>query len=124
MNLTEYQKLSHETAIYPEYAIITEYSDDKGYMLKQANYIYPALGLSNECGEILGKLKKIGRDNKGIITEEVKQNLSKELGDVLWYLSELATTLDLELADIAKENIIKLHKRQQEGKIQGEGDNR
>lgn len=86
--------------------------------------IYPTMGLANEAGEVAGKVKKIFRDKGGEISEEDRQALKKELGDVLWYLSQVADTLDIALEDIAYQNLTKLLARQIQGTIQGEGDNR
>lgn len=109
MTFEEYQKLSRKTAIYPD---------------KDHNFIYPTLGLTGEAGEVAEKIKKVLRDNKGIIDDLRKQEIKKELGDVLWYLSQIATELDLSLGDIANSNIEKLNSRQERNKLSGEGDNR
>ena len=109
MTFEEYQKLSRKTAIYP----------DKGN-----NFIYPTLGLTGEAGEVAEKIKKVLRDDKGIIDDSRKQEIKKELGDVLWYLSQIATELHLSLNDVADSNIKKVNSRQERNKISGEGDNR
>ncbi len=109
MNFTDYQTKSRKTAGYP--AI--------GHPV-----IYPALGLVNEAGEVAGKIKKIFRDKEGVISEADKDALKAELGDVLWYIAQVATELDLSLDDIAEYNIAKLMDRLERGKIRGDGDNR
>jgi NTP pyrophosphatase (non-canonical NTP hydrolase) len=109
MNFNDYQTKSRKTAGYP--AI--------GHPV-----IYPALGLVNEAGEVAGKIKKIFRDHEGRISNETREALKAELGDVLWYLAQVATELDLELNEIAEHNIAKLYDRLERGKIRGEGDNR
>ncbi len=86
--------------------------------------VYPTLGLTNEAGEFAGKVKKIFRDKGGIISDDDREALKSELGDVLWYLTQICTQLDLELADVAEANIAKLRSRQQRGKIRGDGDSR
>ncbi len=86
--------------------------------------VYPTLGLVNEAGEVAGKVKKIFRDKQGVIGEEDRQALKGELGDVLWYLAQICTELDLTLAEVAGSNIEKLSSRQARGVIQGEGDKR
>jgi len=63
--------------------------------------VFPVLGLVGEAGEVAEKIKKVLRDNEGKIEEEQKKEIKKELGDVLWYLSQLATELGLSLTDIA-----------------------
>lgn len=109
MDFTTYQTKSRKTAKYP--AI--------GHPV-----IYPALGLVNEAGEVAGKIKKVFRDTEGQISEETREALKAELGDVLWYIAQVATELDLSLDDIAEYNIAKLYDRMERGKIKGDGDNR
>jgi len=109
MDFKEYQKESRKTAMYPNV---------------NDNYIYPTLGLAGEAGEIANKVKKIMRDEGGVVTEDKKQELSKEFGDVLWYISQLASEFELSLSEIANLNIEKLQSRKQRGKIHGDGDNR
>jgi NTP pyrophosphatase (non-canonical NTP hydrolase) len=86
--------------------------------------VYPTLGLTNEAGEVAGKVKKIFRDRNGVITEEDRQALKQELGDVLWYLTQICTDLDLTLEEVAEANIAKLFSRLDRGQIGGDGDNR
>lgn len=109
MNFEEYQKLSRQTAIY----------SDMG-----KNYIYPALGLAGETGEVIEKIKKLMRDKDKIIDDNFKSDISKEMGDVLWYLSQLASEFNLSLDDIASLNIEKLLSRKERGKLHGDGDDR
>lgn len=109
MEFNDYQTKSRKTAGYP--AI--------GHPV-----IYPVLGLANEAGEVAGKVKKVFRDKDGYINEETRQALKAELGDVLWYLAQVATELDLSLDEIAEYNIAKLYDRLERGKIRGDGDNR
>ncbi|KKS53989.1 MAG: putative pyrophosphatase [Candidatus Magasanikbacteria bacterium GW2011_GWA2_42_32] len=91
---------------------------------KGQNFIYPTLGLAGETGEVAEKVKKILRDKNGVVDEQTKESLKKELGDVLWYLSQLATEFDLSLDDIADTNLKKLLSRLERGKIGGDGDDR
>ena len=86
--------------------------------------VYPTMGLVNEAGEVAGKIKKIFRDQNGQITEEDKQSLKNELGDVLWYLTQICTELGLTLEEVAETNITKIFSRQERGKLGGDGDNR
>lgn len=109
MDFTTYQTRSRKTAGYPPI----------GHPV-----IYPALGLVNEAGEVAGKIKKVFRDKGGEISDETRQALKAELGDVLWYLAQVATELDLSLDEIAEHNIAKLYDRLDRGKIRGDGDDR
>src|SRR5574339_159789 len=109
MNFKEDQTKSRKTAGYPAIG---------------HSVIYPVLGLANEAGEVAGKIKKVFRDKDGEINEETRSALKAELGDVLWYIAQVATELDLTLDEIAEYNIAKLYDRLERGKIRGDGDNR
>ena len=109
MNFESYQIKARKTAIYPSLG---------------SNYVYPTLGLVGESGEVAEKIKKVIRDRNGVIDQETLIGLKKELGDVLWYVSNICSELNLSLEEIAEENLNKLKKRSLEGKIKGSGDNR
>ena len=109
MDFDNYQIEARKTAIYPN---------------KDKNFIYPTLGLVGESGEVAEKIKKVLRDNNGNFDYESKTAIKKELGDVLWYLSNLCDELDFSLSDVAKENLEKLNLRLSRGKISGSGDDR
>lgn len=82
------------------------------------------LGLNGEAGEVAEKLKKIIRDKNSVITEEDKQEMAKEIGDVLWYLAVFAHDLGVPLDQIAATNLAKLKSRKDRGVLGGDGDNR
>ena len=125
LGFNEYQAISHSTSEYPCCCLYHQAGGHGGVRNgNDTTWVYPALGLSNEAGEVLGKLKKVMRDKDGVINEETKKELGKELGDVLWYLSELSFTLGLDLQSVAQGNVDKLRKRKAENKIKGDGDNR
>ncbi len=86
--------------------------------------VYPTLGLTNEAGEVAGKVKKIFRDRGGVVTDADREALTLELGDVLWYLAELCTRLDISLEDVAAANVAKLRDRRERGTLHGDGDYR
>jgi NTP pyrophosphatase (non-canonical NTP hydrolase) len=109
VQLSDYQDRSRATAVYP----------DAG-----RNLTYPALGLCGEAGECAEKVKKAIRDDGGALTEERRAALAAELGDVLWYLAQLATEAELDLDEIAADNLAKLLSRRDRGVIQGSGDAR
>jgi NTP pyrophosphatase (non-canonical NTP hydrolase) len=108
MELSEYQALSRRTAQYP----------------REAWLAYPALGLAGEAGEVAEHAKKAIRDDGGEMTAERRAAMSKELGDVLWYVAQLASELGLELDEIASTNLEKLLSRQRRGVLSGSGDER
>ena len=109
ISFNDYQRESRKTAGYPPIG---------------HGVIYPTLGLTNEAGEVAGKVKKIFRDKGGVIGDTEREALKAELGDVLWYLAQVATELDLSLQDIADANLAKLFDRLERGKIKGDWDNR
>jgi NTP pyrophosphatase (non-canonical NTP hydrolase) len=109
MDLRTYQQRSRQTARYP----------DAGN-----NTTYPTLGLCGEAGEVADKIKKVIRDRGGVLDEQVRDDLGLELGDVLWYLAQLATELGLDLAEIAEANLAKLASRAARNVITGSGDRR
>lgn len=82
------------------------------------------LGLVGEAGEIAEKFKKLVRDHETDESKVDRGDLTKELGDVLWYVAVLADYFEIALEDIAKKNIAKLADRQQRGALSGSGDNR
>lgn len=86
--------------------------------------VYPTLGLVNEAGEVAGKVKKIFRDKNGEISEQDREALKQELGDVLWYLAQIATEIGVGLDEVASANLSKLFDRLERGKIRGDGDTR
>lgn len=109
MEFKEYQKLARETAIYSGAG---------------SNFVYPALGLCGETGEVAEKIKRIVRDNDNLVNDERRADSEKELGDVLWYVANLAVELGLDMDDIARKNIAKLKSRQERDVLHGFGDNR
>lgn len=86
--------------------------------------VYPTLGLVNEAGELAGKVKKVFRDKNGIFSDSDREAIKYEIGDILWYFTQIATELNFTLEEIAQANIDKLASRLERGKIQGEGDYR
>jgi NTP pyrophosphatase (non-canonical NTP hydrolase) len=113
LNLTfeEYAKLSQARAVYP-------------YAGQQINFAYPALGLCGESGEVAEKIKKVLRDKNGVPSAEDKVAITKEIGDVLWYIAALCRELDISMEDVAVENIRKLNGRHERGTLHGSGDDR
>jgi NTP pyrophosphatase (non-canonical NTP hydrolase) len=109
MELSEYQALSRRTATYPRAG---------------EDMTSPALGLCGEAGEVAEKVKKTIRDDGGVLSDERRDALARELGDVLWYLAQLATEAGLDLETIAEDNLEKLLSRQERGVLRGSGDDR
>ena len=109
MDLNAYQAAARRTALYP----------DAGN-----NPIYPTLGLSGEAGEVADKVKKVIRDRAGHFDDEVRAEIALELGDVLWYVAQLASELGYELEVVANQNLKKLRDRADRGQLRGNGDHR
>lgn len=109
MNFNEYQELALRTA-----------SD----RTKRNELYHLVLGLMGESGEIAEKIKKNIRDEDSKESKINREDMKKELGDVLWYLAVLADYLELKLEDVAHFNIDKLSDRQKRGVLGGSGDNR
>ena len=82
------------------------------------------LGLVGEAGEAADKVKKIIRDKEGVASDEDKDAIKKELGDVLWYIANVSRYLGFSLSDVAETNIDKLESRYQRNKLHGAGDER
>lgn len=108
MKLNDYQEKASETAQYPREVAIA----------------YVTMGLAGEAGEISNKIKKIYRDQGGVISAGKKSELAKELGDVLWYVAMMAKELGCTLEEVAQKNVEKLQSRYERGVIGGDGDER
>lgn len=108
MKFNDYQKKSRATAAYPK--------------IGGHGFLYPAIGLAGEAGELMNKVQKVFRDDNSKMTKEKKEEITGELGDILWYAAQLATELGISLADIAKGNMKKLQSRKKRGAINGSGD--
>lgn len=110
MNFNDYQQKALRTVISEG----NEFND----------LLHWVLGINGEAGEIAEKVKKIIRDKSGKVSDDDKQELGREIGDVLWYLAVFAHHLGIKFEDIADENLKKLADRQKRGRLQGSGDNR
>lgn len=112
MTLDEYQVAARRTAQYPD----------------ETRLLYPVLKLAGEAGEVAEKIGKLMRDEGWLpgqsLSEPQREALSKELGDVLWYVASVAADLDLTLEEVATANVRKLADRAARGKIGGSGDDR
>lgn len=113
MDFNQYQKKSRETAIYPN---------------QGDNLPYLALGIAGEAGEVSEKVKKFIRDTQfagiGDLGKGQKRELALEVGDVLWYIAQVATEIGYDLEEVAEMNITKTHSRMHRDKLGGDGDNR
>lgn len=103
-SLSEYQKFVNGMKVYPEKHAI----------------VYPALGMVGEAGEVSEKIKKWLRGDRELDRDE----LIKEIGDVMWYAASLADDLGYSIVDVFAANVIKLKDRRERGVVKGSGDNR
>ena len=109
MDMSDYQAGARATAVYPGVG---------------ENLAYPALGLCGEAGEVAENVKKTIRDDGGVLREERRAALAAELGDVLWYVAQVATEAGLDLGEVAAANLAKLSSRHERSVLQGSGDDR
>lgn len=124
MENKEFQKQAHTFA---DYTIPLVRDSEVGLGVQKFNkvhFIYPAMLLAEESGELVGKFAKAIRDCNGEIDEERRSAILYELGDVLWACAEIATLLDADLSEVMQANIDKLTSRKKRGVIHGSGDNR
>lgn len=110
MTFNEYQKLALKTA-----------QNDYGPLIQRTIW---AMGVAGEAGEVIEKWKKIVAYKEGKVNDEDKEELAKELGDVVWYIAVMCHSLGLNLDDVMQHNVAKLADRQKRNVIKGAGDNR
>ena len=113
MQFRDYQKLSGKTDLG------TSAQDNlvPGWM----SYV---LGIGGETGELLEKVKKLFRDDKGHLTPERREAIILEMGDILWYMARLCSHLNIDFDKVPEMNLDKLASRQQRKRLKGDGDNR
>ena len=90
----------------------------------EPGWLYYVLGIAGEAGELMEKIKKLFRDKNGVIDDEFKQMVIKEMGDYHWYSARLCSAFDIEYNEIPKHNTEKLLSRLERGKLHGDGDER
>jgi NTP pyrophosphatase (non-canonical NTP hydrolase) len=111
MDFDEYEKLARRTATLIDAPVETQLYD-------------LGLGVAGETGELAEKLKKLIRDDGGVLSDEKREAMKREIGDVLWYLSQLSRVLGFPFSETAQANIAKLEDRAKRGVIGGSGDHR
>ena len=120
MNLDEYQKKAIKTDLDAD--SLGEVMDKR--CLNTVSFIDKALGVAGEAGEFADKIKKIMRDKKGIFSDEDRDAIIKELGDVLWYVAVTSLYLGVPLSELAEKNVAKLQSRVKRNTLKGSGDDR
>ncbi len=111
MTFNEYQDRSDMTVHNKD-----QYGDDY--------FIYLTLAINGEAGELAEKIKKIWREKGKKVNVEDKEEIKKEMGDILWYLAQLSESLGFSFEDVATANLEKLKSRLERGALYGSGDNR
>lgn len=122
MQMNGYQSLASETATYCVSCSVLANRDQDSFRVHKLSYC--TLGLCGEAGEVANKVKKVIRDHNGVMSTEFKTAIKGELGDCLWYISQMCEELGFTLEDVAQANIEKLQSRQDRGVIGGSGDER
>lgn len=79
-----------------------------------ASLTVPMLGLAGETGQLLSEYKKHLRD--GEAHQLFQERVSEELGDLLWYIANVASKFELSLSEIAAENLVKVKQRWASGR--------
>jgi NTP pyrophosphatase (non-canonical NTP hydrolase) len=90
----------------------------------EPGWLYYVLGIGGEGGELLEKVKKLFRDKNGIIDDEFKEAVMKEMGDIQWYMARLCDCFNISFENVFLTNIEKLQSRKDRNKLHGDGDNR
>ena len=98
LTLREYQSDAEATDQVP-------HNDGQG----QESIMVPLLGLAGETGSLLSEFKKYLR--QGDIYKPFEQQVTEELGDILWYVSNIASKMGLDMEEIARLNLAKLDDR-------------
>jgi NTP pyrophosphatase (non-canonical NTP hydrolase) len=82
--------------------------------VKITHLLTASLGLTGEAGEFADHVKKISFHGKEL-TDELRDKMILELGDVMWYVIQACEGLDISLEDVVQLNIDKLSKRHPDG---------
>lgn len=109
--MNTYAEQTRKTAVYPGCG-------------ETMGLLYTTLGLAGEAGEIANKVKKILRDDSMKLTDEKREELKGELGDLFWYLARTCEEVGLQPSEVMQTNLDKLFDRKERGVLQGSGDNR
>jgi NTP pyrophosphatase (non-canonical NTP hydrolase) len=114
MEFRVYQTIAHGTAVYPQLeTTLSAY---------EFGVLYTSMALGGEIGEFQNTIAKWLRGDFEL--EDNTERLANEIGDILWYLAELCTALEIDFGKVAGMNLVKLSERAEKGTIKGDGDNR
>ncbi len=124
VTLREYAEMVSGAAIYREAVEKTLTNLSPEQLEQLLKIFYATTGLAGEAGEVANKVKKILRDNKGVVDDAVRERVLGELGGVAWYLNATAEEFGLRIEDVLNYNYEQITGRQARGTLQGDGDNR
>ena len=131
-SFNEYQAFTKSLAVYNTDVFMDAAStdlEDAPYVSEYSlHYMYPLLALGEEAGEVQGKVAKfIRKSQQGVSDDMIRQlrmDVAKELGDLMYQVSETARQFHFTLQEIVDMNVGKLRDRQARNVLVGEGDNR
>lgn len=129
LDFDTYQKAAHGTAEYPTeiglfYAALGLAGEGGEVAALLLDLLVVGLHVVNHTGEVANQVKKIARDDDGVLTAKRKRVIVKELGGMFWYAAEIATLMGVSLADVPSANLRQLYSRKARGTIKGDGDDR
>lgn len=124
VELRDYAAMTRKAALYRAEvdALVRDSSDDD--IARMLRIFYATTGLAGEAGEVCNKVKKILRDNRGVLNAETKQKLLGELGGVAWYLVALSEEIGFKIEEVLEYNLSQILDRLERNTIKGEGDDR
>lgn len=129
LDFDTYQKSAHGTAEYPPeigifYATLGLAGEGGEVAALLLDLLVAGLNVAKHTGEVANQVKKIARDDDGLLTSARKRAVVKELGGMFWYAAEIATLMGISLADVPSANLRQLYSRKERGTIKGDGDDR
>ena len=123
MNIVDLKTMGYFDSLDSDKDLLLAYStwvEDKIFTKREERLVENTLGLVGEAGEVAEKVKKLIRDKSRF----TKDDIIKELGDVIFYVTALANYYGSDLQEVIEENVVKLDGREARGTLKGSGDNR
>jgi NTP pyrophosphatase (non-canonical NTP hydrolase) len=123
INVADLKTMGYFTSLDSDRDLLIAYStwvEDKIFTKREERLVENTLGLVGEAGEVAEKVKKLIRDKSRF----TKEDIIKELGDVIFYVTALANYYGSDLQEVIEKNVVKLDGREARGTLKGNGDNR
>ena len=124
----KYQEFTRTTAIYrPRIEAMVanlSYGEARHKLQDVLEFHYLAGKLNGEAGEVAEQVFKATRDEGGVMSNERVEAIIKEIGDVMWYVSELSSQCGHRLSTVIHKNVVKLESRKERDQLHGSGDDR